>query len=110
MPSASRSACQHGHAPYRGRDGMGCFIHGDYGCKTTLGLMIAPTPTRAIPSPTRSFPRSPKASASPTTRTPPPSSRSPDIDPPSSSHRRIWHYANGNAPGDIRLLHIWLTR
>ncbi|MEZ4434747.1 MAG: hypothetical protein R3F65_20280 [bacterium] len=100
---------QHGHAPYRGRDGMGCFIHGDYGCKTTLGLMIAyadPGYTfadKVLPALSQGFgqPDDPHA----TTILP-----LPDIDPPSSSHRRIWHYANGNAPGDIRLLHIWLTR
>lgn len=99
----------HGHAPYRERNGMGRFIHGDYGCQTTLGLMIAYAEpgytfaTKVLPELSAGFgqPDDPHA----TTILP-----LPGIDPPSSSHRRIWHYANGNAPGDIRLLHVWLMR
>lgn len=100
---------KHGHLPYRSREGMGCFIHGDYGCKTTLGLMVAYADpgyefgNKILPALTADFGHALDLHA--TTLLP-----AAGIDPPVSSHRRAWHYANGRTPGDIRLLHVWLTR
>jgi len=96
-----------GMSPYYGDDGMGCFIRGDYGSKMRSGLMvayaqqgytfqdkIAPVLVASLADPAHTLA---------VTRLPP----RPPV--PESHHRRAWTYANGRAPGDIKLLHVWLT-
>lgn len=96
-----------GMSPYCDQDGMGKFIRGDYACKMRAGFMVAYAADgytfagKVAPKLRRSFNKAGDPYA--TTRL---------VDAaqtPESQHHRSWVYANGSAPGDIRLLHVWLT-
>jgi len=105
-----------GYKPYLDRDGLGCFLHGDYGSKARAGMMVAygdtgytfaDVVTRLEPS--FGQPGDPYATV-----------QMPAIVVYSgipavtaiyeSSHRRNWAYADGSRPGDIRITHVWLER
>ncbi len=96
-----------GMSPYYGRDGMGRFIHGDYGWAMRSGVMLAYA-ERDYSFDEKLLPKlqeflkigddSLAISKLCVTQT-----------PPESHHQRKWMYANGKSPGNIRLLHIWLT-
>jgi hypothetical protein len=98
---------ERGMSPYYGRDGMGCFLEGDYGCKMRSGLMVAYAQEgytfaeKMEPTLRERFqqPDDPFATTQLITHT----------TTPESHHARRWCYANQQVPGDIRLLHVWLT-
>jgi hypothetical protein len=107
----------HGMEPYLGPDGMGCFIKGDYACKMTSGIMVAYA-DHGYTFDRKIVPRLQKHYGSPddpcaTVQLPVAVSAylGPATEPVSESvHRRGWTYANGQKPGDIRLIHVWLRR
>jgi hypothetical protein len=96
-----------GLSPYYGVDGMGCFINGDYACQMRIGFMIA----YAQRGYTFHGDLLPIMSTFTSQRPDPLATTQLPVRwlVPESHHRRTWTYANGNPPGDIKLLHVWLT-
>lgn len=90
--------------PYYGPDGMERFVDGRYAKDARFGMMIA------YADPGYSFETKMRAPILKSVRLGRPRISAVGVKPPTSVHDRSWTDAKAGAPGEIKLLHLWLSR